>query len=126
MMIYLMGVMAAQEMKIKKERFADGKKRAKERGKWIGTPVMFGYKIVNQREVINEVAAEVIRKAYKMYAGDINRTAQTNIDIAMYLRNNGICKRSDKFFSARGGCHTFCNLFELNYKISPLIINVLR
>ncbi len=53
---------------------------------------MFGYKIVNQREVINEVAAEVIRKAYKMYAGDINRTAQTNNDIAMYLRNNGICK----------------------------------
>ena len=100
MMIYLMGVMAAQEMKIKKERFANGKKRAKEQGKWIGTPVMFGYKIVNQREVINEVAAEVIRKAYKMYAGDINRTAQTNIDIAMYLRNNGICKRSDKFFSA--------------------------
>ena len=65
MMIYLMGVMAAQEMKIKKERFANGKKRAKEQGKWIGTPVMFGYKIVNQREVINEVAAEVIRKAYK-------------------------------------------------------------
>ena len=42
MMIYLMGVMAAQEMKIKKERFANGKKRAKEPGKWIGTPVMFG------------------------------------------------------------------------------------
>lgn len=100
LLIYICGVMAEQEMKIKKERFANGKKRAREQGKWTGTPVMFGYKIVNQREVIDEIAAEVIRNAYQMYVGDENRTAQTNVDIATYLRNNGICKRSDKFFSA--------------------------
>ena len=45
MMIYLMGVMAAQEMKIKRERFANGKKHAKEQCKWIGGTVMFGFKI---------------------------------------------------------------------------------
>lgn len=100
MMIYLMGVMAAQEMKIKKERFANGKKRAKELGKWIGGTVMFGFKIENSREVIDEEAAEVIRKAFVMYAADENRTAQSNEDIAAYLRANNVCVRSDKFFAA--------------------------
>lgn len=100
MMIYLMGVMAAQEMKIKKERFANGKKHAKEQGRWIGGTVMFGFKIVDKREVIDEDAAEVIRTAYQMYAADENRTAQTNEDIAAYLRKNNVCVRSDKFFAA--------------------------
>ena len=100
MMIYLMGVMAAQEMKIKRERFANGKKHAKEQGKWIGGTVMFGFKIENKREVIDEEAAEVIRKAFAMYAADENRTAQTNEDIAAYLRANNVCVRSDKFFAA--------------------------
>ena len=105
MMIYLMGVMAAQEMKIKKERFANGKKRAKEQGKWIGGSVMFGYKIdENQREVVDEAAAVIIRKAFQMYAADENRTAQTNNDIAAYLRANNVCIRSDKFFSAGRVC----------------------
>ncbi len=100
MMIYLMGVMAAQEMKIKRERFANGKKHAKEQGKWIGGTVMFGFKIENKREVVDEAAAEVIRKAFAMYAADENRTAQTNEDIAAYLRANNVCVRSDKFFAA--------------------------
>ena len=100
MMIYLMGVMAAQEMKIKKERFANGKKRNKELGLYNGERLAFGYTVVNKREVVNEAEAEVIRTAYQMYANDANRTAQTNSDIANYLRVNGICKYSDKFFSA--------------------------
>ena len=100
MMIYLMGVMAAQEMKIKRERFANGKKHAKEQGKWIGGTVMFGFKIENQREVVDLAAAEVIRHAFAMYAADENRTAQTNEDIAAYLRANNVCVRSDKFFAA--------------------------
>ena len=100
MMLMFLAYGAEMEMKIKQARFKAGKALAKEQGKWTGTPVMFGYKIVNQREVIDEIAAEVIRNAYQMYVGDENRTAQTNVDIATYLRNNGICKRSDKFFSA--------------------------
>lgn len=100
MMIYLMGVMAAQEMKIKKERFANGKKRNKELGLYNGERLAFGFTVVNKREVVNEAEAEVIRTAYQMYANDANRTAQTNSDIANYLKVNGICKYSDKFFSA--------------------------
>ena len=100
MMIYLMGVMAAQEMKIKKERFANGKKRNKELGLYCGERLAFGFTVVNKREVVNEAEAEVIRTAYQMYANDANRTAQTNSDIANYLKVNGICKYSDKFFSA--------------------------
>lgn len=100
MMIYLMGVMAAQEMKIKKERFANGKKRNKELGLYTGHRLAFGFKVVNKREVVNEAEAEVIRTAYQMYANDENRTSQSNIDIANYLREHGVCKFSDKFFSA--------------------------
>ena len=100
LLIYICGVMAEQEMKLKKERFANGKKHAKEQGRWTGGSVMFGFKIENKREVIDEVAAEVIRNAYQMYANDENRTAQTNEDIANYLRTNNVCVRSDKFFSA--------------------------
>ena len=100
LLIYICGVMAAQEMKIKKERFANGKARAKSEGRWTGGSVMFGFKIENKREVIDEVAAEVVRTAYQMYANDENRTAQTNEDIANYLRANNVCVRSDKFFSA--------------------------
>ena len=100
MMIYLMGVMAAQEMKIKKERFANGKKRNKELGLYCGERLAFGFTVVNKREVVNEAEAEVIRTAYQMYANDENRTSQSNIDIANYLREHGVCKFSDKFFSA--------------------------
>lgn len=100
MLIYICGVMAAQEMKIKKERFANGKKRNKELGLYNGARLAFGFTVVNKREVVNEAEAEVIRTAYQMYANDENRTSQSNIDIANYLREHGVCKFSDKFFSA--------------------------
>ena len=95
LLIYICGVMAEQEMKIKKERFANGKKRNKELGLYNGARLAFGFTVVNKREVVNEAEAEVIRTAYQMYANDANRTAQTNSDIANYLKVNGICKYSD-------------------------------
>lgn len=101
MMLMFLAYGAEMEMKIKQARFKAGKALAKEQGKWVGGSVMFGYKIdENQREVVDEVAAAVIRKAFQMYADDENRTAQTNNDIAAYLRANNVCVRSDKFFSA--------------------------
>lgn len=100
MMIYLMGVMAAQEMKIKRERFANGKKHAKEQGKFIGGTVMFGFcKDENGKLIVNESEAAVIRTAFEMYRDNKSKSSVGVEAIAQYLRDNNVCRRG-KFFGA--------------------------
>jgi len=98
MMIYLMGVMAEQEMKVKKERFANGKRRSREMGRWNGGTPLFGFRIEDKREVVDGVKAGIILKAYALYAQDENRTAHTNREIARLLQAS--CPRTERAFSA--------------------------
>ncbi len=102
MMIYLMGVMAAQEMIIKKERFANGKKHAKEQGKFIGGTVMYGYtKDTDGRLIVNEREAVVVRKAFEMYRDNSSKSSVGVEAIAQYLRDNDFCRHGKFFGSSR-------------------------
>lgn len=83
----LFGAMAYQEVVEKKERFARGKKRLAEEGRYNGGAIPFGYKIDKERGnliVINEEEAEVVREIYTMYE---NGFSQANIAKEFYARN---------------------------------------
>jgi len=100
MMIYLMGVLAAQEMKIKCERFKNGKKHAKEQGKFIGGTIMYGFtKDANKKIIVNESEAAVIKTAFEMYRDNKSKSSVGVEAIAQYLRDNNVCRRG-KFFAA--------------------------
>ena len=62
-------------------RIKSQKRLAKERGLWLGGKVLYGYKIVNNEEVIDEEAQPIIIETYKKY---INEGARAAMD---YLAN---------------------------------------
>ena len=117
MMIYLMGVMAAQEMKIKKERFANGKKHAREQGKFIGGTIMYGFMTDGENKiVVNEDEATVIRTAFEMYRDNSKKERIGVEKIAQYLRDNNVCRRDKYFGSGR------LNKFIKNEKYRGVIV----
>ena len=62
-------------------RIKSQKRLAKEKGLWLGGKVLYGYKIVNNEEVIDEDAQPIIIETYKRY---INQGARAAMD---YLAN---------------------------------------
>lgn len=62
-------------------RIKSQKRLAKERGLWLGGKVLYGYKIVNNEEVIDEEAQPIVIETYKKY---INEGARAAMD---YLAN---------------------------------------
>ena len=82
----LFGALAEQEVIEKKERFARGKKRLAEEGKYNGGAIPFGYKIDKEKNnliVVNDDEAIIIREIYNMYE---NGYSQTKIAKEYYAR----------------------------------------
>lgn len=82
----LFGALAEQEVIEKKERFARGKKRLAQEGKYSGGAIPFGYKIDKERNnliVVNDDEAVIIRDIYNMYE---NGYSQTKIAKEYYAR----------------------------------------
>lgn len=68
-MLALFTSLAESEMAIKKERFARGRARAKELGKYTGGVIQFGYKVdKNGYLVVNEETAPIVRMMFTMYS----------------------------------------------------------
>lgn len=64
----MFATMAKQEMIHKKERFRRGKRQAGKEARYTGGTIAFGYSITeNNRYIINEEEAEIVRKIYRMY-----------------------------------------------------------
>lgn len=95
MMIYLMGVLASQEMKIKKERFANGKARAKKEGRFVGGSVKFGYCLNEKKQIIvDESKVNLINTIFDMYID-----GQGNEAIANYMNEMGIAYKKSKTYT---------------------------
>lgn len=59
---------AESEMRIKKERFREGKIRCRKSGIWDGTPLPFGYSVNEQQRVILSPQADTVRLIYNCYS----------------------------------------------------------
>lgn len=74
----LFGALAEQEVIEKKERFARGKRRLAEEGRYNGGAIPFGYKIDKERNnliIINEEEATIVREIYNLYENGLSQTA---------------------------------------------------
>lgn len=81
------GSLATQEAIEKKNRFARGKKRLADTGRYSGGAIPFGYKVdksQNNKIVINEDEACLIREIYDLYERGYSQMAITKI---LYFRN---------------------------------------
>lgn len=67
-MFAMFGAFSESEMHIKKQRMLRGKKARAENGYYIGGPILFGYKVDENKKIIpDEKKAKVVRKMFKMY-----------------------------------------------------------
>jgi DNA invertase Pin-like site-specific DNA recombinase len=65
----LFTTIAESEMRIKKERFARGKKHSKELGKYTGGQVQLGYYIDKDKYIrVEEESAKIVRKIFELYS----------------------------------------------------------
>lgn len=95
LLIYIMGVMAQQEMIIKKERFANGKRRAKQEGRFTGGSVKYGYTLNEKKEIIvDEAKTNIINTIFDKYI-----EGQGNEAIANYMNEMGIACRKSKTYT---------------------------
>lgn len=79
----IFNVISQQEMEVKKERFAQGKKEAIANGKVIGSKLLFGYtKDEDNRIVIDEAAADIVRYVFSTYANTNASTATIYRELA--------------------------------------------
>lgn len=84
----LFGALAEQEVIEKKERFARGKAKKAEEGKYAGGAIPFGYMVDYDRDkliVINEEEASIVREIFDMYESGISIK---NIAQEYYERGN--------------------------------------
>lgn len=102
----LFGALAEQEMLEKKERFARGKRRKADEGKYNGGAIPFGYRIDAAQDnliVIDEDESEIVKKVYDMYengysqpklAKEMAETGHADVTISMInniLNNESYC-----------------------------------
>lgn len=89
----LLLTLAKQEMEIKSKRFARGRKRLAEQGKYNGGAIPYGYKVDrNQDNLIvrdEEVEAPIVREIFDMYERGYSQK-----DIAVEMFNRGVKGRS--------------------------------
>lgn len=111
----LFGALSEQEMLEKKERFARGKRRKAEEGKYNGGAIPFGYRIDADQDnliVVNDDEAEIVRHIFDMYesgysqpklAKEMADTGHANVTISMInniLNNESYCGVKRKSASA--------------------------
>ena len=77
--------MAESEMRIKQERFRNGRERAKKEGHWHGGCVLFGFRVEDKRYVPDEKTSHIVRRVFEMYA-----EGQSQEYIAKYLQEYGL------------------------------------
>lgn len=73
----LFGALAEQEVIEKKERFARGKRKLAEEGRYNGGAIPFGYKVDKEQNnliVINDEEASIVREIYNMYEDGFSQT----------------------------------------------------
>ena len=112
----LFGALAEQEMLEKKERFARGKRRKADEGKYNGGAIPFGYKIDADQDnliVVDDDDSEIVKQIFDMYengysqpklAKEMAETGHADITISMInniLNNESYCgvKRKTKMAS---------------------------
>ena len=67
-MLALFTSLAESEMSIKQERFARGKSRSRELGKYIGGPVQFGYRVDENKYIqIDEKSSKIVKQIFDLY-----------------------------------------------------------
>lgn len=81
--------------------------------KCVGGKVLYGYDVVNQKYVINEEEAKVVRLIFEMISN-----GHTSIEICEELNNRGITKRDGKPFQAK-----FTNMLRNRRYIGEFIWN---
>lgn len=89
----LLLTLAKQEMEIKSRRFARGRKRLAEQGKYNGGAIPYGYKVDKDRDnlivIDEEVEAPIVREVFDMYERGYSQKA-----IAVEMFNRGVKGRS--------------------------------
>lgn len=88
----LLITLAKQEMEIKSKRFAKGKRRLAEQGKYNGGAVPYGYKVDYDKDkliVIDEYEASIVRDIFNMY-----EQGYSQMKIAKELYHRGIKGRA--------------------------------
>ena len=79
----------------------------------VGGKVLYGYDVVDQKFIINEAEAEVVRLIFKMISD-----GYTSIEVCEELNNRGITKRDGKPFQAK-----FTNMLRNRKYIGEFIWN---
>lgn len=91
----LLITLAKQEMEIKSKRFARGRKRLAEQGKFNGGAIPYGYKVDRTQDnlivIDEEVEAPIVREVFDMYERGYSQKA-----IAEEMFNRGVKGRSAK------------------------------
>ena len=79
---------AESEMRQKKERFKNGRERARKLGHWNGGRCLFGFRIEAKKMIPDESTAYIVRRCFEMYA-----TGASQEYVAKYLDEFGIHRR---------------------------------
>ena len=87
----LLVTLAKQEMEIKKKRFARGKKKLAEEGKYNGGQIPYGYRVEPETKkiVIDEFEAGIVREIFDMYESGFSQKS-----IAVELHTRGVMGKS--------------------------------
>lgn len=80
--------LAESEMRLKKERFRNGRERAKRLGNWHGGRVLLGFRTEDKKVVPDESKVHIIRRCFEMY-----RDGQSQQYIAQYLAEFGVVRK---------------------------------
>ena len=79
---------AESEMRLKQERFKNGRERSKKLGRWHGGRCLLGFKVVDKKLVPDESVAYIIRRVFELYAAGTSQ-----FYCAEYLREFGIDRK---------------------------------
>ena len=87
----LLVTLAKQEMEIKKKRFARGKKKLAEEGKYNGGQIPYGYRVEPETKkiIIDEFEAGIVKEIFDMYESGFSQKS-----IAVELHSRGVMGKS--------------------------------
>lgn len=101
----LLSIGLAQHMVLDtRKKSMDGVLAAAKKGKFLGGRAPFGYDIVDQKYIINELEAQLVRLAFKMYAAGASYS-----DILQHFHKAGYKTRAGKDFSRHTLLHILKN-----------------
>ncbi len=88
---YIFGAFAEQEMKLKKERFARGRKHQAETNKFNGGRIPFGYKVNYDKDKlieVNDEEAEIVRRIFNLYEQGYSQTQIARLLLGTSMERN--------------------------------------